>query len=298
MVPFAGYELPVQYAGEGGGVMKEHLHVRADNSAGIFDVGHMGQIKWHGKDAAKFLEMVVCGDIASLKPSEGKLSLIMNESGGIMDDCVISHTTEDYIYMVVNGACKHKDMAHFEQYLSADGFGRGLDVGMEYMHEQQLLAVQGKGAARALQDLAPELKVSAMNFMTSTLATVAGIRGCRVTRCGYTGEDGFEVSVEPTQALGLLDALLQQESVKVAGLGARDSLRLEAGLCLYVVPPCVVLGVPACICVVCLLLSLSPQLAPSDPLHYHYHHYYYPLLPPTAATATTWTRAPTRRRAR
>ena len=115
MVPFAGYELPVQYAGEG--VMKEHLHVRAPNSAGIFDVGHMGQIKWHGKDAAKFLEMMVCGDIHALKPSEGKLSLIMNESGGIMDDCVISNTTEDYIYMVVNGACKHKDMAHFQQYV-------------------------------------------------------------------------------------------------------------------------------------------------------------------------------------
>ena len=109
MVPFAGYELPVQYAGAG--VMKEHVHTRSDGCASIFDVGHMGQIKWHGKDAVNFLEKIVCGDIASLKPSEGKLSLIMNESGGIMDDCVISNAG-DYIYMVVNGACKYKDMDH------------------------------------------------------------------------------------------------------------------------------------------------------------------------------------------
>ena len=112
MVPFAGYELPVQFAGAG--VLKEHLHTRAPNCSSVFDVGHMGQIKWHGKDAVKFLEKMVCGDLQMLKPSEGKLSLIMNEAGCVVDDCVITNAG-DHIYMVVNGACKHKDMAHFNK---------------------------------------------------------------------------------------------------------------------------------------------------------------------------------------
>jgi len=228
MVPFAGYELPVQY--DGAGVMKEHVHTRTEGCASVFDVGHMGQIKWHGKDAVKFIEKMVCGDIASLKPSESKLSLLMKEDGGIMDDCVITNAG-DYIYMVVNGACKYKDMEHFNKYMN----NMNMDVTMEYMHEQQLLALQGKGAAIALSKLAPDLNIRSMNFMTSTLTTVAGIPGCRVTRCGYTGEDGFEISVETgNPALHVLDSLLAiGDNVKVAGLGARDSLRLEAGLCLY-----------------------------------------------------------------
>ena len=114
MVPFAGYELPVQYTGAG--VLKEHLHTRAPDCSSVFDVGHMGQIKWHGKDAVKFSEKMVCGDIQMLKPSEGKLSLIMNEAGCVVDDCVITNAG-DHIYMVVNGACKHKDMAHFNKYV-------------------------------------------------------------------------------------------------------------------------------------------------------------------------------------
>eukprot|EP00605_Chrysophyceae_sp_TOSAG23-4_P002528 GSChrysophyteH1.ASY1.ANO1.2793.1 assembled CDS len=226
MVPFAGYELPVQYKGTG--VLKEHLHTRAEDCASVFDVGHMGQIKWHGKDSVTFLEKMVCGDIGSLKPSEGKLSLIMNEAGGIMDDCVISNAGE-YIYMVVNGACKYKDMDHFNHYLQ----GSGLDVSMEYMHDQQLLALQGPGAARVLSELSPDLNVIAMNFMTTTVATVGGVSDCRVTRCGYTGEDGFELSVDAENAHALMDALQKQNNVQLAGLGARDSLRLEAGLCLY-----------------------------------------------------------------
>eukprot|EP00607_Mallomonas_marina_P004176 CAMPEP_0182427602 /NCGR_PEP_ID=MMETSP1167-20130531/18900_1 /TAXON_ID=2988 /ORGANISM="Mallomonas Sp, Strain CCMP3275" /LENGTH=362 /DNA_ID=CAMNT_0024609949 /DNA_START=136 /DNA_END=1224 /DNA_ORIENTATION=- len=227
MVPFAGYSLPVQY--EGLGVLKEHLHTRAPDSAGLFDVSHMGQIKWYGKDAVKFIEKMVVGDIAGLKAGEGKLSLIMNEAGGIVDDTVITNAG-DYIYMVVNGACKYKDMDHFKKYLS---LSPSLDVRMEYEPEQQLLALQGKGAKTALGRLAPSLSLSTMNFMTSTITTVAGIPDCRVTRCGYTGEDGFEISVAPSQATNLAKALLDQPEVKPAGLGARDSLRLEAGLCLY-----------------------------------------------------------------
>lgn len=155
MVPFAGYELPVQY--DGLGVLKEHLHTRAPNSAALFDVSHMGQIKWYGKDAIKFIERMVVGDIQSLKPGDAKLSLIMNEKGTIVDDTVITNAG-DHIYMVVNGACKvecarltlrpsfinylfafkYKDMDHFNRYLKELKW----DVQMEYLGEQQLVALQ------------------------------------------------------------------------------------------------------------------------------------------------------------
>lgn len=226
MVPFAGYELPVQF--EGAGVLKEHLHTRAPGCSSLFDVSHMGQIKWHGKDAVKFIEKMVVGDIASLKVGEAKLSLIMNENGGIVDDTVIANAG-DFVYMVVNGACKWKDMEHFKRYME----GSKLDVHMEYLGEQQLLALQGKGAHIALAKLAPSLDFSKMGFMTGIQTTVAGIPNCRVTRCGYTGEDGFEISVDVPNAVSLASALLAQPGVNPCGLGARDSLRLEAGLCLY-----------------------------------------------------------------
>lgn len=167
MVPFAGYSLPVQY--DGLGVLKEHLHTRAENSASLFDVSHMGQIKWYGKDAVKFIEKMVVGDIASLKEGEAKLSLIMNEHGGIVDDTVIANAG-DHIYMVVNGACKYKDMDHFNKYLQ----GSGLDVQMEYQGEQQLLALQGKGAHQVLAKLAPSLNLAKMDFMSGVYTTVAG----------------------------------------------------------------------------------------------------------------------------
>ncbi|KAJ1385441.1 hypothetical protein B484DRAFT_341658 [Ochromonadaceae sp. CCMP2298] len=226
MVPFAGYSLPVQY--DGLGVLKEHVHTRSATGASVFDVGHMGQIKWHGKDAVAFLEKMVVGDIASLKEGEAKLSLIMNEAGTIMDDTVITNAG-DHMYMVVNGACKVKDMAHFNRYLKEFK----MDVTMEYQEDQQLLALQGKGAAAVAGRLIPSLDLQSMQFMTGTVATVAGIPNCRVTRCGYTGEDGFEISVAKDKAMALMEALLAEKNVQVAGLGARDSLRLEAGLCLY-----------------------------------------------------------------
>jgi hypothetical protein len=133
MVPFAGYNLPVQY--EGLGVLKEHLHTRQAGQASLFDVSHMGQIRWHGKDRVKFIEKMVVGDIASLAEGEAKLSLIMNEQGTIVDDTVITNAG-DHIYMVVNGACKWKDMDHFKKYVS------GFDVQMEYLETQQLVALQ------------------------------------------------------------------------------------------------------------------------------------------------------------
>jgi len=230
MVPFAGYELPVLYKSENGGVMKEHLWCRAAGKAAMFDVSHMGQIRWHGKDRAAFLEKIVVGDIAGLKERSGCLSLVTNEQGGIIDDTVITNAG-DYIYMVVNGATKFGDMKHFQEQMEKfDG-----DVTMEYLEDSmQLLAIQGPGAAEAVKKLLPSgFDLTKMAFMTGVVTTLDGIDGCRVTRCGYTGEDGFEIAMPAENAVSIASKLLSDPSVNATGLGARDSLRLEAGLCLY-----------------------------------------------------------------
>jgi aminomethyltransferase len=183
MVPFAGYELPVLYkSGEHSGVMKEHLWCRSSGRASLFDVSHMGQIRWHGKDRASFLETVVVGDIGGLDVGSGCLSLVTNENGGIIDDTVITNAG-GYVYMVVNGATKFGDMAHFEG-LMADFGGGGKDVSMEYLGDDvQLLAVQGPGAADAVARLLPEgFDLTRMAFMTGAETTLDGVGGCRVTR--------------------------------------------------------------------------------------------------------------------
>eukprot|EP00980_Cylindrotheca_fusiformis_P008088 scaffold1722_cov120-Cylindrotheca_fusiformis.AAC.18 len=230
MVPFAGYELPVLYKGENGGVMKEHLWCRGDGKSALFDVSHMGQIRWHGKDRAEFLEKVVVSDIKGLAPGNGCLSLVTNEKGGIIDDTVVTNAG-DYIYMVVNGATKFGDMRHFEEQM-ADFDG---DVSMEYLEDSmQLLAIQGPGAAAAVQKILPDgFDLTNMAFMTGTDTTLDGIDGCRITRCGYTGEDGFEIAMPEEYAVAIASKLLEDPAVNPTGLGARDSLRLEAGLCLY-----------------------------------------------------------------
>ncbi|EEC42576.1 glycine decarboxylase t-protein [Phaeodactylum tricornutum CCAP 1055/1] len=230
MVPFAGYELPVLYKGENGGVMKEHLWCRADGKASLFDVSHMGQIRWHGKDRVAFLERVVVGDIASLKEGMGCLSLVTNEKGGIIDDTVITNAG-DHVFMVVNGATKFGDMKHFEEQMAVfDG-----DVTMEYLEDSmQLLAVQGPGAAASVAKLLPsDFDMTRMPFMSGRPTTLDGVDGCRITRCGYTGEDGFEIAMPTEHAVSIASKLMEDSSVNPTGLGARDSLRLEAGLCLY-----------------------------------------------------------------
>ena len=230
MVPFAGYELPVLYKGEHGGVMKEHLWCRSDGKASLFDVSHMGQIRWHGKDRVKFLEKIVVGDIAGLSTGNGLLSLVTNDTGGIIDDTVITNAG-DYIYMVVNGATKFGDMEHFKKEMEDfDG-----DVTMEYLEDSmQLLAMQGPGAATAVAKLLPkDFNLSKMAFMTGVDTAIDGIEGCRITRCGYTGEDGFEVAMPADACVSIASKLLEDPSILETGLGARDSLRLEAGLCLY-----------------------------------------------------------------
>jgi len=232
MVPFAGYELPVLYkGGENGGVMKEHLWCRSDGKASLFDVSHMGQIRWFGEDRVKFLEKVVVGDIAGLDPGSGLLSLVTREeNGGILDDTVITNAG-DHVYMVVNGATKFADMEHFKQQM-ADFDG---DVVMEYLADtMQLLAVQGPGAAAAVSKILPsDFDLTKMAFMTGMNTTLDGVEGCRITRCGYTGEDGFEIAMPSDACVSIASKLVDDPSVLPTGLGARDSLRLEAGLCLY-----------------------------------------------------------------
>jgi len=191
----------------------------------------MGQIRWYGKDRVAFLEKVLVSDIAKLSPGSGCLSLITNDHGGIIDDTVVTNSG-DNIYMVVNGACKDVDMKHFkEQEKHFDG-----DVTMEYLGDDvQLLAIQGPGAADVIEkELLPAgFDLVNMPFMTGVDTTLDGIDGCRITRCGYTGEDGFELSVPANHAQSIAQKLISNPNVLPSGLGARDSLRLEAGLCLY-----------------------------------------------------------------
>ncbi|KAL3788612.1 hypothetical protein ACHAWO_011828 [Cyclotella atomus] len=229
MVSFADYSLPVLYAGENGGVMKEHLWCRSDGKASLFDVSHMGQIRWRGKDRVAFLERVTVGDIAGLKDGMACLSLLTNERGGIIDDTVITNAG-DYVYMVVNGATKHGDMEHFREQMEVFGG----DVSMEYLEDSMaLVALQGPGAAEAVGKVLKGVDLEKMPFMSGVDCELDGVHGCRVTRCGYTGEDGFELAIPADHAITIAEALLSNPAVNPTGLGARDSLRLEAGLCLY-----------------------------------------------------------------
>ena len=209
--------------------MKEHLWCRSEGKASLFDVSHMGQIRWRGGDRVKFLERVTVGDIAGLKEGMACLSLVTNERGGIIDDTVITNAGE-YIYMVVNGATKHGDMAHFKKEM--EEFGG--DVTMEYLEESvALIALQGPGAADVISKLLKGVDLTKMPFMSGMDATLDGVDGCRVTRCGYTGEDGFELAIPADHAVRIAELLIEDPAVNPTGLGARDSLRLEAGLCLY-----------------------------------------------------------------
>ncbi len=216
MVPFAGYEMPIQYEG----ILAEHRWTRT--SAGLFDVSHMGQLVVTGADAEKGLESLLPADLGILKDGRLRYSMLLAEDGGIIDDLMVTRRA-DHFYVVVNGATKHGDIAHLEAKLP-----RGVVV--DHMKEQALLALQGPKAVEALERLAPG--VSELGFMTGAAFTIAGIRTW-ISRSGYTGEDGFEISVAAASVEALADLLAAQPEVKPIGLGARDSLRLEAGLPLY-----------------------------------------------------------------
>jgi aminomethyltransferase len=221
MVPFAGYAMPVQYPA---GLMAEHLHTR--NAAGLFDVSHMGQLRLVGPDAAAAFETLMPVDVIGLAPGKQRYGLLLNDDGGIIDDLMFFNrdvANGGDIFVIVNGACKAGDIAHIQQKI-----GHLCEV--IPMPEMALLALQGPQAVTALQRLAPG--VEQLVFMTGGRFTVAGCN-CFLTRSGYTGEDGFEISVHASEADTLARALLAQPEVKPVGLGARNSLRLEAGLCLY-----------------------------------------------------------------
>jgi aminomethyltransferase len=216
MVPFAGYEMPVQYEG----IIAEHSWTR--ENAGLFDVSHMGQLLVHGRHADGALEKLLPGDLQSLGDMKLKYSLLLDEDGGIIDDLMVTRRGDDF-YVVVNGATKHGDIEQLRSRLSRE-------VVVDYMKEQALLALQGPRAAEVLERLIPG--VGELSFMEGRAFHWHGTP-LWISRSGYTGEDGFEISVPATAVEELADALTADEAVKPIGLGARDSLRLEAGLPLY-----------------------------------------------------------------
>lgn len=218
MVPFAGYSMPVQYPD---GLIAEHKHTRS--AAGLFDVSHMGQLRLIGPDAAAAFETLMPVDVIDLAIGKQRYGLLLNDDGGILDDLMFFRVSQDELFVIVNGACKVADIAHIQARI-------GNRCQVEPMPSHGLLALQGPQAVTALSRLAPG--VEKLVFMTGGNFDVEGIP-CFVTRSGYTGEDGFEISVAGDQAQALARLLLAQPEVKPIGLGARNSLRLEAGLCLY-----------------------------------------------------------------
>ena len=216
MVAFAGYEMPVQYEG----IMAEHLWTR--ENAGLFDVSHMGQLLVHGRDADAALEKLLPGDLKALADMKPKYSLLLAEDGGIIDDLMATRRGDDF-YVVVNGATKYGDINELETRLPGN-------IVVDHMKELALLALQGPRAAEVLESIVPG--VADMVFMQAGPFQWQG-QALWISRSGYTGEDGYEISVPASAAAALADALTAHEAVKPIGLGARDSLRLEAGLPLY-----------------------------------------------------------------
>ncbi|WOG25748.1 glycine cleavage system aminomethyltransferase GcvT [Endozoicomonas sp. 8E] len=218
MVPFAGFDMPVQYPL---GVKAEHLHTRAQ--AGLFDVSHMGQVRLTGNNPARALEALVPVDIIDLPERKQRYALFTNEQGGVMDDLMVTNEGNDSLYVVVNAACKDQDIAHMKAHLPED-------VKLEVLDDRALVAIQGPEAKSVMARFAPETEK--MVFMDSVHMTIEGV-DVYISRSGYTGEDGFEISIPEADADKFCRMLLDQPEVEFIGLGARDSLRLESGLCLY-----------------------------------------------------------------
>ena len=217
MVPFAGYDMPVQYPD---GIMKEHLQTR--EAAGLFDVSHMGQVVISGANPAASIEKLIPGDIQALGNGEMRYSFLTNDQGGILDDLIVTCREND-LFIVVNAGCKDQDIALFRDKLASEATVTVLD-------DRALVALQGPKAAAVLGRFTDQ--VASMSFMSYKEVDIAGVP-CFVTRSGYTGEDGYEISIPNDKAIELCRKFLAEEEVAPIGLGARDSLRLEAGLCLY-----------------------------------------------------------------
>ena len=218
MVPFAGYEMPVQYPP---GIKREHLHTR--EHAGLFDVSHMGQATFSGAGALSDLEHILPLDLSQLAPNHSVYTFMANASGGIIDDLILTCLGEGEYLLVFNAACKDKDVAHISANLSPS-------TRFIVQNQRALLALQGPAAAAVMDELVAQSR--SLKFMSGQSANIEGAE-CYITRSGYTGEDGFEISVPAEQAQRVAERLLQHTEVEWIGLGARDSLRLEAGLCLY-----------------------------------------------------------------
>ena len=218
MVPFAGYSMPVQYPA---GLMAEHRHTR--DAAGLFDISHMGQLRLSGPDAAAAFESLMPVDVIDLPVGKQRYGLLLNDAGGILDDLMFFRERDDSLFVIVNGACKVDDIAHITAKI-------GARCTVQPLPDHALLALQGPQAAATLSALSPGIE--RFVFMTGGNVKIGGIDAF-ATRSGYTGEDGFEISVAAADAEALARLLLAQPAVKPIGLGARNSLRLEAGLCLY-----------------------------------------------------------------
>lgn len=217
MVPFAGYEMPVQYPA---GIIKEHLHTRA--AAGLFDVSHMGQAFLRGEGSTALLESLVPVDLEALGDDRSTYALLTNDAGGVRDDLIITRRGDDEFFFVVNAACKAQDFAH----IGAHTRGQSLEI----LEQQALLALQGPAAREVMTELCPG--AAELVFMQGMEARIDGVE-VYITCSGYTGEDGFEISLPANAAEAVARRLLCHDLVAPIGLGARDSLRLEAGLCLY-----------------------------------------------------------------
>ncbi|RKZ71197.1 MAG: glycine cleavage system aminomethyltransferase GcvT, partial [Gammaproteobacteria bacterium] len=221
MVPFAGYEMPVSYPL---GIKQEHLHCRTQ--AGLFDISHMGQIRLQGKQAVSVLESLIPSKISDLQTGQQKYSVLSNDRGGILDDIMVTNMG-DHLLLVVNAACKHEDVEYLQS------VARGMnneDFQLEFLQDKALMALQGPAAASVLEEYSPE--TGRLHFMQGGAFNIQDIP-CVINRCGYTGEDGFEISTPAENAEKLARLLLKNDKVRMIGLGARDTLRLEAGLCLY-----------------------------------------------------------------
>ncbi|XP_012275906.1 aminomethyltransferase, mitochondrial [Orussus abietinus] len=227
IVNFAGWLLPVQYKEA---IAASHQHTRT--LASLFDVGHMLQSRVSGKDATEFLESLTTSDLKNLAEGSASLTVFTDEDGGILDDLIITKDKPDQYYVVSNAGRRQEDVQLLRG-RNEEFKAQGKGVHLEFLDplEQGLIALQGPEAARALQSLV-QVDLTAVKFMQSIQTTLVGSK-VRITRCGYTGEDGFEISVPGKDAVGVTEKILEDADVKLAGLGARDSLRLEAGLCLY-----------------------------------------------------------------
>jgi len=224
MVPFAGWSMPVQYQE---GILKSHLHTR--EKASLFDVSHMGQLQITGKDRVEFIEHLTVVDAKNLPEFRGSYSLITNSKGGIIDDTIIANA-KDFLYVVVNAGCFDKDMVHIRAQ-EKNFQQKGKDVVVQTWADRSLLALQGPLAEKSLQKIT-QGDLSKLTFFGGGFFSVKGSK-CYIQRSGYTGEDGFEISIPSQATEQIAQTLLEDQDVKPCGLGARDSLRLEAGLCLY-----------------------------------------------------------------